>query len=374
VGAVKEGETFRDLGRYRGRIVTPVEMPGGTDYRFVLLAGKTGIALPAPSAAPKKKEPEPEEAATSEELADASTGAADGAAEMPEAAAPAKPEPSAKKEKAEEPPDPNLPQPGSDECATRLVPRAFDGLEDGEAYLVGRACPGSGAFWVEHWPAGKRKAVFEKLPLQPAEDAVEVAATVSGEAYLAERGSRSLLFRTGGAWKKIEPPGSGNIQKLVASPAGRIWIIADGHVFSRKGDAAWSELSLPEGKRASDVLPADGELTLVAAEGELYGPPNAGPTDVVSIGAGATILCQEPYVLVERKIKRSKRYPEVVEKVKKTGVAGIELVFGHRGMAGEDSIQAKVKDMKTAQALSKALGGADIVCGAPRTEAKVPGF
>ena len=85
-----------------------------------------------------------------------------------------------------------------------------------------------------------------------------------------------------------------------------------------------------------------------------------------------SILCKQPYVIVRRKVERQKRYPDEVEKVKKAAVSGIELVFGHRGMAGEDSIQAKAPDMKTAQALSQALGGADIVCGPSRTEAKVP--
>jgi hypothetical protein len=47
-------------------------------------------------------------------------------------------------------------------------------------------------------------------------------------------------------------------------------------------------------------------------------------------------------------------------------------MFGHRGMAGVDSIQAKLADMKSARELSKSLGGAQIVCGPPRTEAPVP--
>ncbi len=363
VGAVDEGESLGGFGRFRGRIVAAVVMPGSKDYRFKLVAGKPGIALPAPT--PADKPPEPAAADTAAD--GGADGGADGAAEASAAVASAAPPP--------KPADPSLPNPALDAgCETRVVPSAFDGLESGEAMVVGRVCPGTGDTWVEHWPPKKRKAAFEKIP-QPPSGAVTVVMTAEGQAVVAVAGTRWAIERKAdGSWAKLEAPGSGSIQQVAASPAGRLWLVVGGRVFSRSAGAAFSETVLPDGKQATRVFPSDNDEPFVLTEHELIGPASAGGGVAVSIEGGATSLCTEPYVIIESHVKRTKKYADVIDKVKGAGVSGVSLVFGHRGMAGVDSIQAKAPDMKTAHALSKALGGAAIVCGAPRTEAKVPGF
>lgn len=364
VASVNEGERLGGLGRFQDRIVAAIEMSGGKDYRFALIAGKPGIALPAPTPAEKPKEPDP--AATPTE-ADAASGAAGAPATPPPpptvSAPPSTPKPL----------DPNVPNPElADECSTRLLPRAFDGLSSGEAMLIGRVCPGTGEYWVEHWAPKKRKATFEKLPSPPNENVV-LAMTTEGRAVVAALASSWAIERTAsGAWKKLDLPASGELQQLTAAPGGRLWLVLSGRVFHRTGDAAFIEVPLPDGKRATQVLPADGDVPFVIAGTELLGPASAFTGQVVSLDGAATDLCAEPYVIVESNIKRTKKYPEAIAKVKSSKVAISALVFGHRGMAGVDSIQAKLADMKAARELGKALGGAQIVCGAPRTEAPVP--
>jgi hypothetical protein len=359
VSAVKDGESLGGIGRFRDRVIAAIQMPEGKDYRFVLIAGKPGFVLPAPTPADKPKPPEAEVPSEPEAEGDA----APSASAPPVAGAPAKP------------PDPSLPNPDpSAECETRLVPRAFDGLSSGEAILVGRVCPGNGEYWVEHWAEKKRKAGFEKIP-QPTSDRLAVAMTTAGRAVVAQLGSRWAIERSAsGSWSKLDPPGSGEIEQVAASPAGRLWLIAGGQVFSRTGDAPFTALALPSGKHATRLLPADGDEPFVVAGNELLGPASALDGDPVSLSGRATSLCREPYVIVKSKIKRTERFADVVEKVKGTKVPVAALVFGHRGMLGADSVQAKMTDMKGAQELAKALAGAEIVCGAPRTEAPVPGF
>lgn len=238
--------------------------------------------------------------------------------------------------------------------------------------LVGRVCPGTGDYWIEHWAPKTRKATFEKLPSPPNENLV-LAMTTEGRAVVGALGSSWAVERTAsGAWKKLDLPASGELAQLTAAPGGRLWIVLSGRVFHRTGEAPFVEVALPDGKRATQVLPADGDEPFVIAGPELLGPASAFTGQVVALEGAATDLCREPYVIVESNIKRSQKYPEAIAKVKNSKVAVTAIVFGHRGMAGVDSLQAKLADMKAARELAKAVGGAQIVCGAPRTEAPVP--
>lgn len=372
VSSVNEGEKLGGFGRFQDRIVAAIEMSGGKDYRFALVAGKPGIALPAPSPADKPKEPEPAAEPTAEPAAAGAAGAPATPAASGGSGPPPTP-PTASAPPAEEKPlDPNVPHPDlASECQTRLVPRAFDGLSSGEAILVGRVCPGAGDYWVEHWAPKKRKASFEKISSPPNENLV-VKMTTEGRAVIAALGTSWAIERTSsGEWKKLALP-AGDVTQLTVAPNGRLWLVISGKVFHRTGDAAFVELALPSGKQATSVLASDGDEPFVIAGSELLGPASAFTGQVVALEGAATDLCKQPYVIVESNIKRTKKYPEAVAKVEKAKVAASALVFGHRGMAGIDSIQAKLSDMKAARELSKALGGAEIVCGPPRTEAPVP--
>jgi hypothetical protein len=267
--------------------------------------------------------------------------------------------------------DLSLPNPTTSECVARLVPRALDGLESGEAMMVGQLCGGSD-WWVEHWLAGKRNASFEKLPEVLNAGRAAIAMTVAGEAYVAALGTDLLMQRRGDQWRKILGPTKGELAFIGAAPGGRLWVVQGGKVFSRLAQDRWRQLVLPGDESATALMVSDSEQTFVVAGRKLFGPPDAAPREVVEIGPGATSLCQEPYVIVRRDIKRTERYPDEVAKVQKAGVSGAELVFGHRGMFGEDAIQAKLSNMTSARKLSKALGGADIVCGEPRNVLEVP--
>ncbi len=407
--AVKDGEKSAGIGRFLGRVVSPILMDGGKDYRFILVAGKTGIALPRPGTAPKKEneaEPSAEVAAPSEALLPppggsprpvlpdsgvrpripADAGARPTASTAPPAKPPAKPAPPASAKPpsppAEKPDpagtgaaakaadkDPSLPWPTDQSCVTRLVPHAFDGLESGESMLVGGTCPDSEQFWVEHWAAKSRASTYERLP-EGLKGPVAIAITGEGSGYVAGLGSQYLAFGQSGKWEKVKLPTDGAITQLASSPGGKLWLIVGGKVFSREGTGPFEQLNLGDCKAATHVLPTDGDAPFVACGTELFGPPDAAPKGVVEVGKGATSLCKTPYVTVRADVDRSKRYPEDVKKVKESGVEA-ELVFGHRGMEGKKLLEAKVADMAAARKLAKAISSAGITCGEPRDVQKL---
>jgi hypothetical protein len=336
VTAVEAPERHATIARFQGRLVGVIESGDGTDYSLRLLAGKTGFSPPSPGRLDQPKEETAAEATPKPETTAAAASA-------------------------------NVPTPveGSS-CVARILPRAADGLGSGEFMVVGPVCPGDGALWVEHWAAGQRKSSYELLPQPSGHPELALAMTAAGSAAIAGIGTRYLVERKGGSWVAAEAPGSGPISELMASPAGRLWLVAGGKIFSRTGDDAWKELPLPAGKTASWVMPDDGDAPFVLAGNELLGPPDAGPAEVVELAGRATSLCTEPYVVVRKDIKRGKKYTEEADAVKKAGVAGAALLFGIRGMKGEDALEAKVPDMAGARTLAQALGKAEIICGAPR--------
>lgn len=360
--ACGESERAAGLGGYEGRLVALIANDTAGTYRVRLIAGPTGFALPEPAAAPANVGTKPTGApAVPASAPSASARPVESAAPAASVDAPDSPEVPAETE----------PTPVGEHCKMRLTPFAFDGGV-GHAVTVGRVCGGE-AWWSEHWSADKGAATFSPLPALPHE---RIILTFVGpkEAYLAVRDTRTLLRWTGDKWESLNAPGTGSVSFVASSPTGRLWIIAGGRVFHRTGDAAFRELRLPDGETATSLIPADEPITFVAAGHDLIGPKEAAPDAIVEVAPGkATALCTEPYVIVVAKVARRdvKALSGDVDRVDAAGLDSAQLVFGHRGLEGVDALQAKMTSMADATKLSAHLGGAAIVCGAPRNEKAV---
>ena len=364
--ACGDSERAAGLGGYDGRLVALVANDTAGTYRVRLIAGPTGFAPPEPAAAPSNANTKPTAAVPS--------AAPSSSPPSPSSAAPiesAAPDASAD---AGDPPDvpaETEPTPVAEHCKMRLTPFGFDGGV-GHAITVGKGCGGE-AWWSEHWSAEKGASTFSPLPALPHERVI-VAFVGPKEAYLAVRDTRTLLRWSGDNWESLNAPGTGSVSFVASSPTGRLWIIAGGRVFHRTGDAAFRELRLPDGETATSLIPADEPLTFVAAGHDLIGPKEAAPDAIVEVAPGkATALCTEPYVIVVAKVARRdvKALSGDVDRVDAAGLDSAQLVFGHRGLEGVDALQAKMTSMADATKLSTHLGGAAIVCGAPRNEKAV---
>lgn len=365
VHACDPGERLAGLGHYEGRLVAAIANDAERSYRVRLIAGKPGFAPPSPAFMPEPEDPggypesdepggEPDDKTGDQPNVEPAPSAPASAADPP-----APPPPSAAAPEAEA----NMPSPSAENCRTRMLPFAFEG-GDGYAITIGRTC-GARDWWAEHWSKGGR--TFARLP-NLASERVGLALVSANDAYLAVLSSRTLLRWQGAKWEAVEAPGTGPVTYLASSAKGRVWVIAGGHVYHRLGSEPFAELVLPGGPVATGLIPADEPLTFVAAGRDLYGPNAAAPTEVVDVAPGkATALCSEPYVIVQAVEKRDpKAVTADIAKVKEAGLTKVELLFGHRGLEGQDALQAKVSNMTDAQALSRHLGAAAIVCGAPR--------
>lgn len=152
--------------------------------------------------------------------------------------------------------------------------------------------------------------------------------------YFAERSAA-------GAWTKAEPPGTGKVTFLTASPAGRLWAIGDGKVFIQLDDKPWELLELPEGLSATTLMPSDEPEAYVLAGEVLVGPASSYAGEELAVDAPATGLCTDPYVRIRDEVQRSKRYDSDVDNAVHAGADRTQVMFGFRGLAGKSYLEAK---------------------------------
>jgi hypothetical protein len=402
---------YGGVGRLFGRLVVAVtDDDDGPDYAFALLAGKPGIVLPRRTKLPKAGEaapptttapapteasaapstiastaaPVPSESAAPVASAPASASAAPSTSAPVIASASAAPSTSASAAPADAP---KLPIPGDPRCRSRVLPIAFDGLDAGEMFLLGRTCGGAaGDLWIEHWKKPSDTSEFIPVtglsdPRRPAsvdgDDYVEgiddlaVAAIEPGVAVLAQRSTGTLLELRDGRVSRLDSPAAGAIEAIAASPGGRLWLVIDGRVYWRKGTATWQSLLLPEGKRATMIAPSDDDTPLIACRTELYGPASMAPAEPLDLTGTVTSLCAEPWVILNGDLPRGDEGKAGAEQARGAGVAGITLFTGYRGMGGKHTLEAKAPDVATARALAAKVTGATLTCGGPRGQVAV---
>jgi hypothetical protein len=360
-----QGEKLVGVGRYRKDTwIAAVIMESGKDWRFALVSGEGGGALPSPGAPehhaqPSASPPSPPDSAA------ASGGATASAAPAPTpAGAPSEPAPGEGTN--------NEP---SNVCATQILPAAVAGLGTGEFFAVGYDCEPGGKLRMQHWAAGARKASLEELPAPPSKDAPLLLAASAQSTYVGQRGSSYLAKRDSDAtWKKVDLPEGGSLDDLQGTAGGAVWLIAGGKVFTLRG-AVWNEVFLPPGTKATRVLPSDGDTPWVVAGTQLFGPGGGEVADLVGPTRGtggveplaASSVCTDLYAMLRVGVGEKQKFPDL-----RTKLAGLEGVTYHRvSWGGTDMLLAKLPNQAAAKDLMKRLEGdklARLICIKPKSE------
>lgn len=158
-------------------------------------------------------------------------------------------------------------------CVHGIQPGAMTALPSGEVFLAGTQCQANeaegvelGASVVERWGAGQARSRVSVLP------GLDKADHASGEltALVASSGSDAVVAGMltpsvpqgqtattsaylaqfdGKSWHRIAAPPVERIDELQRSPNGKIWLLADGALWSTRGaataDATWEPIELP---------------------------------------------------------------------------------------------------------------------------------
>jgi hypothetical protein len=295
-----------------GRFLGVVRMVQAQDYRFALVGGKPGVALPYPTPGQKPKT--------------ANEGANDA-----DASAPAE----------EAPSDPTL------SCPTVLQPEAAAGDGEGHLLVAGYRCSKSDELVVEHFAPGRRKGVLETLPPGGPKGSERagvlapslVAAMASDSlAFVAAVSSSYLVQYDGKGWSQQTAEGAivdlGQVQNSV-------WMTTSEGLFLYQ-DGKWNRLELAPDVSGISVKKAFGlgsELYAIGTDGErnfvLLGlrpqgkpeklPPGYAPKTYREELIVGSPLCKDLFVVVKSNVKERDNFDSM--KAKLTGeLASLKLV------------------------------------------------
>jgi hypothetical protein len=378
-----------------------VRMNGSDDYRFALVGGKPGVALPIPtpgrkSAAPTEPAPAgtgaaanapAQPSAASSNVAPATDGSAAPKAAAPTAEGPkagSVPEPTAAPKAVVAPEDSAAPPDPTVSCPTILQPKAVAGNTDGGLLVVGYRCTRPSELVVERFAAGKRKSVLESLPpggpqvnTAPEEfgSAFRAAIVDDGLAFVAGASSNYLVRFDGKGWHRETPEGT--IVDL-GQVGAKVWLTTSTGLFFLEG-GEWKKQSLSEeasGVSVRSVFLLGDEpfalgtkergdfilLTLRAVEKPIRLPnPPVVKTLREELVIGSPV-CSNLFLVVKSNVKEKDNFD--TQKAKLTGeLAHLKLVVDN--WKNGKLLGVVVENFAMAEKLESTFGDAKLTCHVP---------
>lgn len=350
------------------RYLAVVRMNGSDDYRFALVGGKPGVALPIPLAGQKPQ--------AQAELTPAAVGAGpiDAGPAISVAAASAAPVASAA------PGAPTL------SCPTILQPKAAAGNAEGGLLVVGYRCSKMDELVVERFAAGKRKSVLEVLPPgwpQVTTSADELdsplrAVIVNDDlAFVAGLSSSYLARFDGKGWRTETPEGTivdfGQVQ-------GKAWLTTTAGLYLLD-EGKWQEQPLSDEARTvsvkkvfglGDELFVTGKndhndvvlLTLRAVKKPIQLPSPAVTKTLREELVVGSPVCQDLFLVVKSNVTDKDNFDSL--KAHLTGeLAGLKLVIDN--WKNGKLLGVALKDFAVAEKLKEAFKDANpkLTCHVP---------